>query len=170
MPIDSPAELHTYIVCADVLVRKGDQYLILKRSPLKRYAAGVHAPIGGKVEIGENPYEAAIREVAEEAGISIKNLKLEGVVQEISPVKNEDTNWLVFHFSADYDSGEVHQTAEGELFWLGAEELMTRPLFPSVRKIIHHMLNREVGTVFTTNTYNEDGSEVISERIGICKA
>ena len=53
-------------------------------------------PIGGKVDPDENPYIAAERELLEEAGIKVKNIKLEAVVLELKPVKNEDENWLIF--------------------------------------------------------------------------
>lgn len=73
---------------------------MIRRSAQKKYAAGVVHPIGGKVELGENPYSATVREVYEETGLKVSNLKLEAVVLEQEPYINEPYNWLIFHFSA----------------------------------------------------------------------
>src|ERR1700733_7447884 len=101
MPINNSPDIHEQVICANVFIRKGDKYLVLRRSPLKKYAPSVIHPVGGKVDIGENPFEAAIREVREEAGVEVKNVRLEAVLQEIEPLKGEPYNWLIFHFSAD---------------------------------------------------------------------
>jgi len=162
MPINTAPDIHEQIICANIFVRKGDQYLVLRRSPLKKYAPGVVAPIGGKVDIGENPYATAVREVKEESGVSVKNMRLEAVIQEIKPVIGEPYNWLVFHFSADYDAGEVITTEEGELVWLTAEQLRTEKVFPSVGLTLEHILNRETGTVFATVQYDQDKENTVT--------
>lgn len=125
--------------------------------------------MGGKVDLNENPYDAAVREVAEEAGVQIKNVHLEAVLTEIKPVKDEIYNWLIFHFSADYDCGEVVPTDEGELIWLTAEEIKAEELFVSLRLVIDHILNPEEGTVFATIFYDEEGTgKLISKNVIQC--
>lgn len=131
---------------------------MIRRSQAKKYAPGFMMPIGGKVDKDENPYLAAEREVYEEAGIRVKNMRLEAVVMEIKPVHDEDENWLIFHFSADYDSGEIQKTPEGEFVLLSAEEVKEEHLFPSIKYIIGHILNPQDGTVFATCVYDEQGN------------
>lgn len=168
MAINNDPHIHQQVICANVFVRKDDKYLVLMRSPLKKYAPNVVHPIGGKVDPSENPYTAAEREVLEEAGIRIKNLRLEAVLLEITPVKDEPYNWLIFHFSADYDSGEVQETEEGELLWLSDEEIVNQPLFPSVTPVIKHILDKEEGTVFATFKYDEEKQNIIKSKIDLC--
>ena len=168
MPINTPAEIHQYVVCADIFVKKGDRYLALKRSAQKKYAPNVVAPVGGKVDLNENPYEAVVREVEEEAGVKVKNIKLKAVILELQPEKDEPYNWLVFHFSGEYESGEVIQTDEGELVWLTAEELKAAPLFPSVGQVIEHILDPQSGTVFATFSYKEHEASLEVQRIDAC--
>lgn len=62
---------------------------MIRRDPAKKYAPGVVHPIGGKIELGENPYSAAIREVYEETGLKVNNLTLEAVILEVEPYINE---------------------------------------------------------------------------------
>lgn len=168
MAINNAPDIHEQIICANIFIRKDDKYLVLRRSPLKKYAPGVIHPVGGKVDIGENPYQTAVREVQEEAGVTVKNMRLEAVIQEIKPVKNEPYNWLIFHFSADYDEGEVITTEEGDLIWLTADEIKNEKLFPSVKVIIDHILNREKGTVFTTLEYDEEKQNVVKHTADFC--
>lgn len=156
MPINTAPHIHHLIICANIFVRKDGKYLLLKRSAHKRYAPSVVHPIGGKVDGDENPYTAAQREVLEEAGITVKNMRLEAVVLEIKPAKDESENWLIFHFSADYDSGKLASTEEGEFVLLHPEDILKQNLFPSVREIIPHILNPHDGTVFLTTTYDEN--------------
>lgn len=142
--------------------------MVLRRSSKKKYAPNVVHPIGGKVDPGENPYVAAVREVQEEAGIKVKNVRLEAVLLEIQPVLNEPYDWTIFHFSADYDSGEIITTEEGELIWLTREELLAETLFPSVREVIEHILNPEDGTVFATFVYDEEKKNIIEREVNVC--
>ncbi|MFA6474424.1 MAG: NUDIX domain-containing protein [Patescibacteria group bacterium] len=164
MPINTDPHIHQNVMCANVYIRKGDKYLLLKRSPKKRFLPNLINPIGGKIEPNENPYQAALREVQEEAGITLKNLRLEAVILEIQPYKDKPHNWLVFHFSADWDAGELQPTEEGEFMWFTAAEIPQQPLFPSVREIIHHILNPKDGTVFATISYDEKGKVVNVEK------
>ena len=168
MAINTPPDIHQQVICANVFIRKDDKYLVLKRSLQKKYAPGFIHPVGGKVDQNENPYIAGQREVLEETGLTVKNMRLEAILLEITPVKDEPYNWLIFHFSADYDSGEVKQTEEGELLWLTAEELPQQELFPSVKPIIQHILDREQGTVFATFEYDEQRENIVGTKLDFC--
>lgn len=169
MAINTAPHIHNLVICANIFVRKDGKYLLLKRSSQKKYAPNVIHPIGGKVDSNENPYAGAQRELLEEAGIKVKNMRLEGVIMEIKPVKGEDENWLIFHFSADYDTGELITTEEGEFVYLDDSEILKQDLFPSVRPIIHNILNLKDGTVFFTVAYNDEGKVVEKTKsISLC--
>lgn len=167
MSINTAPHIHNLVICANVFVRKDGKYLLLKRSPQKKYAPGFIHPIGGKVDSNEDPYTAAQREVFEEAGIKVKNMRLEAVIMEIKPVKGEDENWLIFYFSADYDFGEILTTEEGEFVLLEKEEVPNQDLFPSLKPIINNILNPNAGTVFFTVEYDDTG-KVVEESKSIC--
>lgn len=155
MSINQNPHIHEIVICANIFVRKDGKYLMLRRSPLKKYAPGVVHPVGGKVDPNEDPFSAAQRELWEEAGIFVKDMKLEAVLTEITPHEGEPYNWVIFHFSADYASGEVKQTEEGELIWLTAEEILQQKLFPSLRTVIKNILDPNDGTVFARLEYKD---------------
>jgi 8-oxo-dGTP diphosphatase len=156
MAITTEPDIHQLVICANVFIRRDDKYLVLRRSPQKRFAPNVVHLVGGKVDLDEDPYMAAVREVQEEAGITVKNVRLEAVINELVPQPDHNYNWLIFHFSADYASGEVQHTEEGELVWLTADEIKMEKLFQSVRPLIGNILDPEIGTTFATFEYGTD--------------
>jgi len=166
--INHKPHVHKLVICANVFVRKDGKYLLMKRSADKKYAPNRIHPFGGKIDKDENPYEGAVREIKEEVGIDIKNLKLEAVILEKTDEKDLPVNWLIFHFSADYDKGEVNINEEGEVVYLTEEEIKNADLFPSVKSIIDHILNPKDGTVFTTNSYHGFESGLVEESKNIC--
>lgn len=168
MAINTRPDIHEQIICANVLIRKDGKYLVLRRSPLKRYAPDVVHPFGGKVDLGENPHTAALREVYEETGLQVTNLRLEAVILELTPVIDEPYNWLVFHFSADFESGELQVTDEGEAALLTAEELKAEKLFPSFAAVTDHILDAEQGTVFATFEYDSERKNIINQTLDAC--
>ncbi len=158
------------VICANVFIKKNGKYILMKRSANKKYAPNKIHPFGGKMEMDENPYVGAIREIKEEVGIEIENLKLEAVIYEQMPDKNLKANWLVFYFSADYKSGEIIKSEEGDVIYLTAEEIKKSDLFPSVASIIDNILNPNDGVVFTTNSYSgfESGmKEIIKNKCSL---
>lgn len=81
-----------------VAIRNDDKLLMAKHS----YHENIrYALIAGFVEPGESIEEAVHREVSEEVGIKIKNLKYKRSQSWPFP------NSLMFGFTAEYDSGEI---------------------------------------------------------------
>jgi NAD+ diphosphatase len=81
-----------------VLIRRGDE-LLLARSP--RFRPGVYSALAGFVEAGETLEQCAIREVLEEVGIEIANLRY--FRSQSWPFPNS----LMAAFFADYGGGEI---------------------------------------------------------------
>jgi NAD+ diphosphatase len=81
-----------------VLVRNGDR-ILLARSP--RFPPGLHSILAGFVEPGENLEEAIHREVREETGIEVGNIRYMG--SEPWPFPGS----LMIGFVADYAGGEI---------------------------------------------------------------
>ncbi len=154
------------VICANIIIRKDGKYLVIKRSLKKKVGPGITHFVGGKVELNESPYAAAVRELREEAGISAKNIRCEAVVTEVHPPSTYGT-WLVFYFSGDYESGVITTTDEGELFWLTAAEIKSQKLIPAVRETIDYILDPGQGTVFARFTYDEN-YQILTKELNLC--
>lgn len=169
MSVNSEANLHTIVICANLFVRKDGKYLVIKRSSLKSDLPNFLHAVGGKVAPSEDPMAAAERELLEEAGIRAKHIRLEAVVTEVlSPDDDRyKNNWMIFFFSGDYDSGDIQETEEGELLWLSPEDIVNGKLFPSLGEIIDHVLDPEVGTVFARFVYAKNRT-IVDRQINVC--
>lgn len=169
--MNTKPQIHNLVICANVFIRMNGKYLLMKRSKNKKHAPGYIHPFGGKIDLNENPYIGAVREIKEEVGIDIENLKLEAVILEIQPDKAKPENWLIFYFSADYKSGEIIHTEEGKAVYLNEKEIKSSNLLPSVKQVIKNILNPDDGTVFVSNKYTgfESGIQEISKNICVTK-
>ena len=62
-----------------VFLRNEDDVLLLKGAPDKRIWANLYNGVGGHVEVDEDVYSAALREVYEETGLEVSNLELRAI-------------------------------------------------------------------------------------------
>jgi len=113
-----------------VLVRRGRQ-LLLARSP--RFPEGMYSALAGFVEPGETLEQCAVREVREEVGIAIANLRYFGSQPWPFP------NSLMVAFFADYAGGELRPDGIeiGAADWFAPEAL---PVLPMPMSIAHQLI------------------------------
>jgi 8-oxo-dGTP diphosphatase len=108
-----------YILTTLVYARRDDQVLLMHRRQEPNLDLWV-AP-GGKIELGESPYESARRELWEETGLRAEHLTLRGHCTEVSP--DPDWLWMLFIFVADAFTGEPHADhREGKLAWISLDD------------------------------------------------
>ena len=98
------------------LIQDGNKILLQNR--VKEDWKGYTFP-GGHVEAGESFVDAVKREMKEETGLDILNPRLVGIKQ--FPIENG--RYIVLLFKATEFSGEVVSSEEGEMEWIGLEDL-----------------------------------------------
>ena len=82
---------------------------------------------GGGLEAGESLYDCAEREVFEETGLIVSNLKLCGMVHWCE--KETDTRYICFMYKTSEFSGTLTSSNdEGKYFWMKTEELLKTPI------------------------------------------
>ena len=89
--------------------------------------------IGGHLEAGETPEECIRREALEETGLSLKNLKLRGILTFILPKWG---NELTFLYTAETDSSVFKESNEGILQWVPQEKVDQLALWPGDRAFL----------------------------------
>ena len=114
-----------------VRIERGDQ-LLLARSP--HFAPGVYSTLAGFVEPGESLEETVAREVREEVGVEVRNIRYFGSQPWPFP------HSLMIGFVADWDSGEI-RLQEGEIEDAGWFELDSLPGLPSRFSIARALLD-----------------------------
>ncbi len=110
--------------CVIVLVTRGDEVLLARSS---RPGAKMYSCLAGFMEIGETPEETVAREVREEAGIEIDNIRY--VQSQSWPFPSQ----LMLGFFADYKSGDLNpdpeELSDADWFQLGK---ISVPVAPSL--------------------------------------
>ncbi|GJJ80332.1 NADH pyrophosphatase [Pasteurella canis] len=84
--------------CIIVAIRRGSEILLANHL---RHKGGIYTTLAGFVEVGETFEQAVHREVFEETGITINNLRYFGSQPWAFP------NSAMIGFLADYESGEI---------------------------------------------------------------
>ncbi len=108
---------------------------------------------GGHLEPLESVLNAARREVLEETGIRIKDLKLKGLIHWFNRDNGEP--YLVWCVTAREHSGDLKDSSEGKAAWLPLEALTQDPVSPGFSEQIRIFTDPLVFEAFAT--YGKDG-------------
>jgi 8-oxo-dGTP diphosphatase len=126
------------------IIDENDRVLLIKRShPPSQSEITV---VGGKKEPGEDLVTACKREVFEETGLTLGNVRLRGVVN--FRVEGRTYETVCFYFESRDFSGEVVSGEEGDLQWCAVTDSFCKEGISDYYKRISPFLF-ESDTVFT---------------------
>lgn len=138
----------THHLIAHSLIRHAGQYLIIKRSAIKRGKPNVYPSCwdipGGRVEAGELPREAALRECLEEVGLGIR---LGDIIHEDSN-RDGEAVFTRLVYSAQVCQPEplricLDPEEHVDYRWVdGLSDLDQLPIVPYVRELLTNALGR----------------------------
>lgn len=119
-----------------VLIHRGDEVLLVRA---RNFRGDFYGLVAGFVETGESLEEAVVREVAEETGLRIKNIRYFGSQPWPYP------SGLMVGYHADYDGGDLH-LQHSELMsggWFRRDNLPTIPEKLSIaRRLLDDWLDK----------------------------
>lgn len=137
-------------------LRSGDEVLLLRGAPGKRLWAGRYNGIGGHVERGEDPLQAARREIREETGLDMADLRLAGIVHVCL---SQGPGVLLFVFTGEVPSREVVPSAEGTPEWVLPEAVADLPVVEDLPLLLPRVLAVFAGAppFFARSYYDAEG-------------
>ncbi|MDF2180838.1 NAD(+) diphosphatase [Neptuniibacter sp. CAU 1671] len=127
--------------CVIVLVRKGDRCLLAHAS---RFADGRYSLLAGFIEAGESAEATVAREVMEEVGIRVTNVRY--IKSQSWPFPHS----LMLGFFADYAGGEIQPdgTEITHADWFGLDDLpILPPHFSIARQLLDQFFMEQYGHV-----------------------
>ena len=119
---------------------------------------------GGHVEPGESPEQSAVREVLEETGLAVRDLRDHGALTYFFGEAIEAA-WVVHVFSTERFDGDLRASREGRLEWFAEDALPYDEMFPDDRHWLPHLL---AGRRFRGHfRLTDDLSRVISHELEV---
>jgi 8-oxo-dGTP diphosphatase len=143
---ESKNEFTTMIMIQDPVTKK-----VLVQDRVKSWK-GLSFP-GGHIEGDESFYDCAVREVKEETGLDVRNLKFCGVIHWLNN-KTFD-RYLVFLYKTTEYSGElIAECDEGRNMWITIDELRSTPSDNQTPEYLPMFLDDRYGEAF--GSWNDD--------------
>ena len=115
-----------------VLVEDPETGKVLVQKRVKKYC-GIAFP-GGHVEDGESIYDSAVREIREETGLEISDLKACGYIHWNHA--NGDKYFTYFYKTTSFSGKLIDETDEGPVFWVDPKELDSLQLAPNMDRYL----------------------------------
>ena len=131
------SDLFIAAVCA--LVRKEGKVLAMRRSPAKDASPGIWEAMSGRIQHGEEPFEAVAREIDEETGLVVRidprPLSAHHALRAGIPM-------VIVYYVADWVSGEVRMSEEHDAWeWLDADSFAERTPIAKLAAAIRQILS-----------------------------
>jgi 8-oxo-dGTP diphosphatase len=127
-----------HVVAVAALVIQGERVLAMRRAPSNLAGPGLWETISGRIEHGEEPLAAVIREIAEESGLTV----------EVEPRPfaaytglRRGLPMIVIAFRARYLAGEVQRSEEHDACaWCTVEEFRARSTLAPLVAVVERAL------------------------------
>jgi len=145
-----PAEPHRARLVTLAFVRRGESVLLLRHPETGRRFPGQWNGVGGHVEPGEDVRAAARREIREEAGLDVPDLRLRAVIHE-SGLMGEA--WCVFVFAGETPSRALRPAPGHEVAWHDLAAVGSLPLVHDVAVLLPHVF-ASGDPIFVTESYD----------------
>jgi len=132
----APESFREITVVAAVIRDEEGRVLMTKR-PEGRHMGGLWEFPGGKIDDGEAPSQALMRELHEELGIEI-------VIQRpltFAVHEEPDLRILLLFFDAQISGGEPHGYEGQAVEWVAIQDLPSLPTPPADAELIHLLAN-----------------------------
>jgi 8-oxo-dGTP diphosphatase len=127
------------------ILEHGGKILLLKRSNQVGTYRGLWGGVAGYVEELEDPYDTALKEIQEEAGVNLESLEL---VHKGNPIEFSDTydgkryNWIVYPFLFHIQAKELVRIdwEHEEYRWVHPSEVKKLDTVPGLDDVIRQLL------------------------------
>lgn len=118
-------------------VRSGGDLLLLKHGAHKRVFPNRYNGVGGHIERGEDVLAGARREIKEETGLDVRDLRLCALYNIDA---GAETGIMLFVFLAESDRRDVIAGGEGELQWIPLADVYALDLVEDLPLLLPRIL------------------------------
>lgn len=121
--------------------------VLLERSPLQKFAPNRFTGIGGLIENGESFQSGALRELAEEAGISLTDIRN---FREVADMVYPDGpyyagGYRLIYYDAQYSKADLPLCNEGNLHWVTFDQINSLDVIDDTKAVLKILVDRVFG-------------------------
>lgn len=110
---------------------------------------------GGHIEKGESFIGGITREILEETGLTVKNLRICGVKQFQT---ENDERYIVLLFKTNEFEGKLTSSDEGEMLWIERSELHNHRLASGFLELLSVFDNDEINEMYYSKDFEGNWS------------
>lgn len=121
-------------------VFNGADVLLMRRAAHKRVFPNRYNGLGGHIERDEDPLTSARREIKEESGLDVRDVRLKAIYNVDA---GEATGIVLFVFTAVSDSRAVTANSEGTLHWVAPAALHQLDLVEDLPLLLPRLLTMQ---------------------------
>lgn len=137
-------------------ITHGDDILLMKRATHRRIFPNRYNGVGGHIERDEDPLTGVLREIEEETGLSVHNVRLRAIYNVDA---GQPTGIVLFVFTAVSDTQQViSDDVEGTLHWIARETVLELDLVDDLPQLLPRILSMSPNDppLFVHVSYNSD--------------
>ena len=133
----------TYYIGIHVLIRKGNEFLALRRTDSKPYMPSKWDIPGGSMEVGEGIEDTAVREVLEETGLKV--VPKEILYTYVNSIELPARQTLQIIMDAEYLGGEVktNPNEHDAWRWVTKEEALKLPTINFLQSYLEELTDKK---------------------------
>jgi 8-oxo-dGTP diphosphatase len=156
--LNTPIEKTKIVEVAAAVLQKPDGTFLLAQRPPDKIWAGYWEFPGGKIEPGETPYHALVRELREELGITVTTAY--PWVTRVYTYPHATVRLNFFRVTAW--SGELHPHEGQEFSWQRVSNIFVTPVLPANAPILRAL---SLPTLYAISNVQELGEEEFMRRL-----
>ena len=144
-------------VTVECFIRKEDKYLMLLRNQTKKLIPGLLVAPGGHKKFIEGVFACAKREIMEETGVKVDNIRLKATGIGHCRTYNKNVEFCNYFLMSDYISGEPKKIVEdGKLQWLTLNEIKNHNnLFVEIKELLPYLFDDSAEVVSYVAEYDD---------------
>ena len=135
------------------LIEDNHGNIVMQIRDPKRYSWSGAALPGGHIGSHEGLVESVIREIREETGLIVKNLRLVGMKHWYT---KSDERYLVFLYRTSDFEGQIHSTEEGEIKWVARDQLAKLDLAYDMINLLRVFEDDDLSELFYRERLDDD--------------
>ena len=151
-------------LCTDCYIQQNGKTLMLYRNKKKNdINKGKWIGLGGKFEHGESPEQCLVREVREEAGVTLTDYRLRGIVTFTVTDDISEPLYLFIYTASKY-IGEIRECDEGSLQWIDDDKIIDLDLWEGDKLFWDWILNTDK---FFSASFIYSGTGLIKHQVAL---